>query len=320
MTEITCDNCNSKYLEINIKINASTIYKCKDCDLIKVYPNPSSKELQELYSGIDRNIAKGAVSCEIKSFVDNTSLVIATLKEMRITPIKKYFPKLNFQSSICDVGCGSGIYLAALQSIGFKNLYGIEYNADSVELINNTFKFKKVVQGEIKCNPEIPKVDLITSYNVLEHVPNSSFVLGEMHKMLSEEGYIHIRVPNYGSLWVKVFQKKWLWMIPPFHLNYFNNKSLRNIAENKGFTIIKIRSRRLGFRIAFWFLQLKKLMTKNIDSFSSNSYSKNLFYVINVAEICLRIVYLPIYLFKQLFYADDCLELHANKVKPAVKP
>ena len=40
MTEITCDNCNSKNLETGIKVDASTIYKCKDCDLIKVYPNP----------------------------------------------------------------------------------------------------------------------------------------------------------------------------------------------------------------------------------------------------------------------------------------
>jgi len=320
MTKITCDNCNSKNLVTDIKVDASTIYKCKDCDLIKVYPNPSLQELQKLYSGIDRNIAKGAVSGEIKSFVDNTYQVIATLKGMRLTPIKKFFPKINFQSSICDVGCGSGIYLAALQSIGYKNLYGIEYNADSVELINNNFKFNKVVQGEIKCNSEMPIVDLITAYDVLEHVPNPSFVLGEMYKMLNEEGHIHARVPNYGSLWAKVFQKKWLWMIPPFHLNYFNHKSLRNIAENKGFTIIKVRSRRSGFRIAFWFLQLKKLMTKNIDSFSSNSYSKNLFYVIKITEICFSFVYFPVYLLTQLFYADDCLELYAKKLKPEGKP
>ena len=236
---------------------------------------------------------------------------------MRIEPINKYFPELNKASSICDVGCGSGIYLAALQKLGYSYLYGIEFNFDSVELINHNFNFKKVIQGEIRQSNDIPKVDLITAFDVLEHIPNPKETIREIYQMLNDEtGYLHIRVPNYGSLWAKLFRRKWLWMIPPFHLNYFDYKSLKILAENNGFEIIKLRSRRSGFRIAFWFLQSKKLLKKNIDSFDSSSYSKNNFFIINSIELLLRFLYFPIYIVVQLFDADDCLELYAKKKKP----
>jgi len=310
-----CDNCNSDKLSVSLVVDQYTIYNCSKCDLDKVYPNPGKDELQKLYSGVDRNIAKGATSGEIKSFNENSSQIIYALRQIRISPLQKFFPGLNAESSLCDVGCGSGIFLAAMQKLGYRNLYGIEYNPDSVELINQNFNFKKVVAGEIKRNDNIPAVDVITAFDVLEHVPNPSETMKEIHGMLNDEtGYIHIRVPNYGSLWAKVFRKKWLWMIPPFHLNYFSHKSLRSLAENNGFEVIKLRSRRPGYRLAFWFLQLKKLMNQNIDSFSSSSYSKNKFFVINLVESVFRIFYFPIAAISQLFYADDCLELYAKKI------
>lgn len=315
MDSIICCSCKSTELTIKTTVGGYNIYKCNNCNLNKVYPSPNSDELQKLYSGIDRNIAKGAVLGEINTFKENSSQVISVLDSMRINPLKTFFPKLNTQSTICDVGCGSGIYLAALQKLGYTNLYGIEFNVDSVELINQNFNFK-VVQGEIKENINIPKADLLTAFDVLEHVPNPDEVLQEMHKMLKDdEGYIHIRVPSYGSLWAKIFGSKWLWMIPPFHLNYFDIKSLKTLAENNGFSVIKIRSRRSGYRIAFWFLQLKKLLSKNIDSFDSSSYSKKNFFLINMIEYTFRVIYFPIYIVVQLFDADDCLELYAKKKK-----
>lgn len=311
----TCINCQSKELTLKLVVNDYKIFKCKNCCLVKVYPNPTNEVLQKLYRGIDQNAAKGAVLREIRTFKEQPRHVIRNLKKMRIDPVIKYFPELNTSSLICDVGCGSGVYLAALQKIGFSNLYGIEFNLDSVKLINQEFKFKKVIQGEIKKSAEIPKVNLITAYDVLEHVPDPNSVFKEIYDMLMDnQGYIHIRVPNYRSLWAKMFRKKWLWMIPPYHLNYFDHRSLKDMAKRNGFHIIKITSRKSGFRIVFWFLQLRSLLTKkDIASFSSSSLTGFQFFLINWAECLFKLFYFPLFVVLHYIKADDCLELYAKK-------
>jgi len=290
-----------------------TLYKCSVCGFAKIYPTPTEQELQALYSSVDKNIAKGNVITVINSFNNKPGQVIKALMPMRITPVLRFLPSINKSSAILDVGCGSGIYLATMQKLGFTNLYGMEYNTDSVEEINNRFKFNKVVVNPVARHAEIPKVDLITAFDVIEHVPDPSQAFTEMNRMLNSGGCIHVRMPNYGSFWAKVLRTKWLWAIPPYHLNYFNYKSLHKMAVDNGFKVIKLRSRRSGYRMAFFALQLKKMTSGNIDNNYSDALSDFKFFIVNVAEFMVRVIYSPVSLLCGLFNADDCLELYAVK-------
>ena len=58
--------------------------------------------------------------------------------------------------------------------------------------------------------------------------------------MLKVGGYLFIDVPNINSKDFKVLGKDWRIISPPFHLLYFNKKSMQFFLENNGFKTIKL--------------------------------------------------------------------------------
>ena len=55
--------------------------------------------------------------------------------------------------------------------------------------------------------------DYILIDNVLEHLPNPTNVLRELHRILADGGRVEIIVPYYNSYWA---------YSDPTHVNYFN--------------------------------------------------------------------------------------------------
>lgn len=83
--------------------------------------------------------------------------------------------------------------------------------------------------------------DLVTSLEVLEHLPQEDFKRGISELQRVSKKYILITVPNEGDLERSLVMcpKCYCWFNPYFHMRSFNKKSLQNLFEK--FNPIKIK-------------------------------------------------------------------------------
>jgi 2-polyprenyl-3-methyl-5-hydroxy-6-metoxy-1,4-benzoquinol methylase len=314
---MNCSICGKPSTRPYSCLNGFSIRTCDNCRFGQVVPTPSVSTLSEFYSGEETNIAKGNVLNEINAFRENPLQAIELLRSQRLNPLRILGEQFQDNNGlILDVGCGGGVFLAALKHLGYKNLHGIEYNPDSVRLIETNFGIS-VTHGAIEAIPSIPPANIATCFDVLEHVPDPQDSLVQLNRMLIDGGGLHIRVPNFGSLNAKIFRSRWLWAIPPYHLNYFTPNVLSHMIEQAGFKIVRTFTTGSGYRLAFLVLQLKRLLTKSIElpSPRSRAFSSRELLAINASEALLRLIQSPISLFCRVMDMDDCIHVVARKIR-----
>lgn len=110
--------------------------------------------------------------------------------------------KLPTDVRLLDVGCGTGGNLTMLSRYG--RLDAMELN-DEARRVANSKNVTEVLSGKLP--GEIPycgeQFDLITLFDVLEHVENDTGALKELGVLLNRGGYLLITVPAYEFLWSK---------------------------------------------------------------------------------------------------------------------
>jgi SAM-dependent methyltransferase len=78
------------------------------------------------------------------------------------------------------------------------------------------------------------KFDAITSFEVLEHVPNPHSFLNAARKLLKNNGLLLLSVPNLDDPYC--LQQQIAPAMPPIHINFFSRRSLTLLLSRSGFT------------------------------------------------------------------------------------
>jgi 2-polyprenyl-3-methyl-5-hydroxy-6-metoxy-1,4-benzoquinol methylase len=142
--------------------------------------------------------------------------------------------------SILDIGFGWGQALLCFQEKGME-CYGFDPAQDAVEYACHK-KLNVVKAGIDKMNVFDRQFDVVTMYNVLEHLANPDKLIDEIQKdILNLGGILIVDVPNefnpFQLAAQKTFDLKEWWVAPPAHLNYFSTDSLQALLEDKGFKV-----------------------------------------------------------------------------------
>jgi SAM-dependent methyltransferase len=108
---------------------------------------------------------------------------------------------IHQNSSVLDVGVGSGSNLRMLAEMEFPNVIGLDANPDAVQICRDK-GFASVQQGSI-CNLPFSSesFDLVLATDVIEHVQDDVVALREIYRVLRPGGYVLITVPAFQSLW-----------------------------------------------------------------------------------------------------------------------
>ena len=105
---------------------------------------------------------------------------------------------------ILEVGCGSGRHLAHLLDSGYENLTGIDINADSFEVMAETYPrlaetgtFETTALEEFLPDIETDAFDVVYSVETLQHVhPDDAWVFEELTRVTSD---LLITAENEGN-------------------------------------------------------------------------------------------------------------------------
>lgn len=187
-------------------------------------------------------------------------------KEKYINTLRKYVST----GSIMDVGCGQGEFLHTASRY-FNNCCGIEpfqhenkFCAENIKYINEYFSNDLL----------IPQYDVITSFQVLEHIVDVNEFVRAYYKYMKEDGIGVINVPNGNE----VFIKPCFSQIVMQHINYFSVYSLTSLLNKNDFEILEIENDISAMEITVYFRKNRKV--QNIQE-----HEEKLSHVLN-EELC----------------------------------
>ncbi len=145
--------------------------------------------------------------------------------------------------TMLDVGCSSGGFLGCFRGDSWK-LYGIEMSVDCARRAE-TRTGAHVFVGDIPDAPFPPEsFDVITCFDVLEHLYKPQQVMARVGEWLKPGGIFYVQVPNVDSAEARVFGSYWHGLELPRHLFHYSPASLKFLAESAGLREVLLETRR----------------------------------------------------------------------------
>jgi SAM-dependent methyltransferase len=97
--------------------------------------------------------------------------------------------------------------------------------------------------------------DVVTMWDVLEHVPRPRAALAQIRRWLKPEGWLLLRTPNAGSLQARFWGRFWAGFDAPRHLVAFDPDTLTAILQAQGFSVRRIWAPSGSFALAMFSLR-----------------------------------------------------------------
>lgn len=135
-------------------------------------------------------------------------------------------PFVKAGDRLLDVGCGEGNFLAKGQAVG-ATVSGIELNKQAAGIARN----RGISVHEEMLSPHVPQqlYDVVTSFQVLEHVTDPLKFVTDSVRVLRPGGTLIIGVPNDdGFLRLDMHA---VLNQPPHHMGLWNRKSLSSLVN-----------------------------------------------------------------------------------------
>ncbi len=146
---------------------------------------------------------------------------------------------MDGKSEFLDIGCATGQFLHEFKDRGW-NCTGIEPDENSRKFAQDNYELKvydpqKIV--ELKDH----SFDVISMWHVLEHVSDLKNRMEELKRLLKENGYLFVALPNIESWDAQHYKKYWAGLDVPRHLYHFNKKDVALLFGKYGFHIVDIK-------------------------------------------------------------------------------
>jgi 2-polyprenyl-3-methyl-5-hydroxy-6-metoxy-1,4-benzoquinol methylase len=149
-----------------------------------------------------------------------------------------YLPAPNSSARVLDIGCGSGVLLERMQSLGWE-AEGVEIDTAAVETARARGARVRIGTLHTQQYPA-GHFDAVHMSQVLEHVHDPLALLAECNRILKPGGKVVVTTPNVDSWGHARFCRAWAYLDPPRHLCLFNRRTLSAAANLQNFRVQQI--------------------------------------------------------------------------------
>lgn len=243
-----CPVCDSRKLTDFKAYRHVFLCRCNSCGFIFSRLKPTLAELEDYYS----------------QYTYGDHYYSSPLTQKRYQELLKSFEPFRKTNRLLDVGCGVGDFLLVAKELGWDCL-GIEFSQKAVEVCQK--KGLNVLQGSLaSVSSQLPVFDVITSFEVIEHINTPREEVALIGHHLRKEGLLFLTTPNFNSLMRRLLGHRYDAIVYPEHLSYFSPSSLLFLLESNGFQKKKI------ITSGFSFSRFKNSISKTKQSpFTPNS-------------------------------------------------
>lgn len=177
-------------------------------------------------------------------------------RRLVITEVIKKIKFLDSQTRIVDIGCGTGANYPLLKIFGLVT--GVDRQAEAIAFCRQRQAYDDLWLGDALSIP-LPPPNLITAFDVLEHINDDQLALNSWHQALTSGGAVVLTVPAFQFLFGahdRVLH----------HVRRYSVLELRTKLGLAGFRNIYIS---YFFFFTFPLLVISRLLTKQTNNYST---------------------------------------------------
>jgi len=138
--------------------------------------------------------------------------------------------------TLLDIGAGTGDFLITAKLHEWQ-VTGVEPNP----LARKNALNKGIILNETLQQLPKNKYDIITLWHVLEHLPNLNKQITDITKLLKNNGFLIVAVPNYKSYDAHYYKEHWAAYDVPRHLWHFSKTSILKLFHPFGLELFKTK-------------------------------------------------------------------------------
>ena len=210
------------------------IVRCSRCGLVMTNPQDDHGTLARVYGAHEDNVYELEHDNRRHAALDHLALVTA------------YRPN---PARILDVGCATGIFVGVAQQAGWQatGVDASEWMVSRARIRCPTAAFRVGTLDEIQFPAD--SFEVITLWDVLEHVSSPRQTLDRVRNWLTPDGCLFLSVPNADSVMARLMGRRWVLLLRE-HLWYFSPVTLATLLRQAGFDPVRPRPKRVHFSLA----------------------------------------------------------------------
>ena len=204
-----------------------SIYECESCRTKRTYPFLTDAELREYYTDED---------------------IVGSEKYEKWRGKYKYIHdwingRFNIHGMrVVELGSNSGNLLRYFKEHSDCDVLGVELSSrcrEYSEKVNGVSVFPSTFEDFAQQHEQ--EADLVVIIHTFEHIPEPIPLLHSITASLRDQGYLYIEIPNSQMIDFDLLKNISNPLCVPFHSYLYNQKSIRALLENHGFTVVAQR-------------------------------------------------------------------------------
>ncbi len=205
------------------------IHRCALCDLEFVWPTPSAEALATVYtSGYFQGGGAGYddyFTREREQVARKSRARLSALRELGVT-----------RGRLFDLGCAAGYFLVHARDAGFT-VSGAEPSPEALAAMDPALRASVV--PSLEALPDEARFEVITAWDVLEHLPDPDATLRSLRARLTPDGVLAVVVPVIGSTTTRLAPTLWDQYKPPEHLWFWSARAMRSLLSDHGLRVVR---------------------------------------------------------------------------------
>ncbi|MCA8980260.1 MAG: class I SAM-dependent methyltransferase [Planctomycetes bacterium] len=231
-----CALCGSRERRTRFKEGEHAIVTCTECDLTYVTPRMTAELLLSAVYDADYWHSARPRERGYADYLADRALHERTFRR-RWRGIRRHAPRTG---RALDLGCADGAFLAVLREVGWQ-VQGVEPTAMAAAA-RERLGDDAILQVPIELL-RLPDAhyDLITLWDVLEHLPDPVACLKSAREWLRPDGLLVLETQDVRSFAARVFGRRWHHYKHAEHLHHFHADTLKRALRESGFEIVERR-------------------------------------------------------------------------------
>ena len=210
------------------------IVRCRSCGLLMTNPRDDDATVARVYAGL-RDAAYDGED-------ENRSRTARAYLQL----IDRYVPK---RGRLLDVGCATGVFVAEASKAGWS-VTGVEASRWAIQRARERSPQATLVEGlleEVKLAEGA--FDVVTLWDVLEHVRSPKETLAHARKWLAPGGWLFLNLPNADSLVARALGRRWVLLLRE-HFWFFDPRTMGAVLQASGFELVTTQPNLVNFSLS----------------------------------------------------------------------
>ncbi len=216
-----CPACGSK--EISAEVSSRDfesdtgeyrVERCRQCHMRFTNPRPAMDANFALYRDRDSAdyVRSGGIAQRLRAL---------TIRRW----IQKVIELCDGHESVLDFGCGDGFFAVQLARFpAFGDITAVDLHESAPQSLDGHHSVSYHSYAQLQNVDR--RYHLVFCRHVIEHVAEPAAVTAELSRLTAPGGTLVVEVPNYRSVWRKLFGRYYFGLYLPRHLLHFDERVL----------------------------------------------------------------------------------------------